>query len=207
MFFATIVGAAQYAYHGDVDFSLAIQFAISGAIGAALGAKLASYVKGSLLKKLFAILLILVAVQLFYKTWFGITHAGAYAWMHGWEGIAIESGIGLAAGTIGGFFGVGGGIIIVPMLVLLLGLPQKTAQGVSLCAIPFVSLSATIMNLRLGNVDKAIVLNLVPAAIAGNILGSQLAHIASGNVLGTIFSALLVVTGIVMVVRKPSPSR
>lgn len=81
---------------------------------------------------------------------------------------------GLAAGTLGGFFGIGGGVIIIPILVYLAGMSQHTAQGTTVAAmIPPIGLLAAIAYWKAGHVDiKAAALIALGFFIGGFIGGS-----------------------------------
>jgi uncharacterized membrane protein YfcA len=203
MVFTALAGAIQYAWHGEVNARLAVQFAVGGVVGAAVGAWLASLVRGRTLRRLFGVLLFLLAGRLVYATWVGGSVGAMVPWMHGVTGLFVESGVGLAAGVVGGFFGVGGGIVVVPAIVLLLGESQKLAQGVSLCVIVPVSLSGAIAHHRQGNADLGTAAFLVPATVLGNLAGARIATgPATDQVLATIFSALLAATGYLMLARR-----
>ena len=83
--------------------------------------------------------------------------------------------LGLVAGLFSTLFGVGGGIVIVPMLILLLGFESKAATGTSLAAIGITALAGTILYAYEGHVDVShAALVGVPAA-AGAIVGSPAA--------------------------------
>jgi uncharacterized protein len=108
--------------------------------------------------------------------------------------IAIAAGIGLAAGVLAGLFGVGGGILFVPVLTLVLGLEQHHAQATSLLAIlPTVVVGAWRQQ-RYGNVRWKPSLVLGIAGIAGILGGGFLAESLPGHVLRRLFGALLLLT-------------
>jgi uncharacterized membrane protein YfcA len=108
--------------------------------------------------------------------------------------------IGLAAGFFSALFGVGGGIVIVPLLVLLLRYDQRLATGTSLVAIGVIALAGTILYALRGEVDyRFAVLVGLPAA-AGAVLGASLQQRVSARSLNLAFAVLLVVVGIVLLV-------
>jgi uncharacterized membrane protein YfcA len=108
-------------------------------------------------------------------------------------------GIALVAGLFSALFGVGGGIIIVPLLITLLAYDARIATATSLAAIIFTSAVGTIAHGALGNVDwtKAILIG-VPA-MAGLSLGLWLKARLSSRNLTYAFAALLVLTAIRLV--------
>ncbi len=110
--------------------------------------------------------------------------------------VAIAVVIGFAAGVLAGLFGVGGGILFVPVLTLVLGLEQHQAQATSLLAIiPTVAVGAWRQQ-RYGNVRWGPSLVLGVAGIAGVVAGGFLAESLPGNVLRRLFGALLVLTAV-----------
>jgi uncharacterized membrane protein YfcA len=108
--------------------------------------------------------------------------------------VAIAVAIGLAAGVMAGLFGVGGGILFVPVLTLALGLEQHHAQATSLLAIlPTVAVGAWRQQ-RYGNVRWKPSLVLGIAGIAGILAGGFLAESLPGHVLRRLFGVLLLLT-------------
>jgi hypothetical protein len=82
--------------------------------------------------------------------------------------------VGLAAGILSGFVGVGGGIIMVPALVLLLGYTQHQAQGTSLAVLMFPVVFLAARNYyRAGAIDPKVVLVIALAFVVGGYLGSK----------------------------------
>jgi uncharacterized membrane protein YfcA len=86
--------------------------------------------------------------------------------------VPVLAAIGLAAGLFSGLFGVGGGILIVPMLIAFRGYPPKTAMATSLAAILFTAVAAAASHASAGNVAwKEGALIGVPA-VAGAYVGA-----------------------------------
>ncbi|HNP20506.1 MAG TPA: sulfite exporter TauE/SafE family protein [Panacibacter sp.] len=107
--------------------------------------------------------------------------------------------IGLLAGIISGLVGVGGGIIIVPALVLLLGFTQQQAQGTSLGLLLLpVGILAVWNYYQKGQVDIKIVLIMALAFTIGGWLGSKLALSISQADLKKVFAGVLIIVGIKM---------
>jgi uncharacterized membrane protein YfcA len=99
--------------------------------------------------------------------------------------------IGTLAGLFSGLFGVGGGIVIVPLLVLWLGVDERLASGTSLVAIVLVAAVATIVHGAYGNVHlREGVLVGVPA-VAGVLAGSELQQRIPRRAISLLFAALL----------------
>ncbi|MBF0174896.1 MAG: sulfite exporter TauE/SafE family protein [Magnetococcales bacterium] len=112
---------------------------------------------------------------------------------------------GLIAGVIAGLFGVGGGIIIVPALLVLYAshdihpeIIMHLAVGTSLATIVVTNISATFNHHRRGAVDWKHVLQFIPGILLGAWLGSQLAAIMNGSLLRLLFGCFEIIVGLEM---------
>lgn len=104
--------------------------------------------------------------------------------------------IGLAAGLFSALFGVGGGIVVVPLLVLAAGFGQRPATGTSLAAIGIIALVGTISYAVRGHVEAGpAALVGIPAAV-GAVAGAALQQRLATRTLTIAFAALLAVIGI-----------
>jgi len=100
--------------------------------------------------------------------------------------------VGLAAGTLSGLVGVGGGIIIVPALVFFLGFSQSAAQGTSLGLLLLpVGILAVINYYNKGFIDLKVVGIMSAAFVFGGWLGSKLALSISQDMVKKIFAVVL----------------
>ena len=104
--------------------------------------------------------------------------------------------IGTAAGVFSGLFGVGGGTIIVPLLVLWFGYGEHEATGTSLAAIVVIAAFGVVFHGAYGNVDVAKGLLIGLPAVAGVVAGTSLQQRLSGRTLLLMFAALLVAVAI-----------
>ena len=103
--------------------------------------------------------------------------------------------VGVAAGFLSGLFGVGGGVLLVPGLVLVLGMGQRLAHGTSLAAIVPIAVAGVAGYALAGEVDWAAALFLaVGAAGLGAPIGTHLLHVLPTRVLAVVFAVLLVAT-------------
>jgi len=114
--------------------------------------------------------------------------------------------IGALGGVLAGLFGVGGGILFVPTLVLVLGLTQHHAQASSLLAILPTAIVGTWSQKRYGNVDLRAAALIGVAAIAGVQGGVIVAESLSDNALRRLFGVLLLLTSAHLVWRLRSRS-
>ncbi len=107
--------------------------------------------------------------------------------------------VGIAAGMLGGLVGVGGGIIIVPALVYLLGFSQKTAQGTSLGLIMLpVGILGVLQYYKQGHVDFKVVGILAAGFLIGSFLGSKVALRLPEDAIKKIFAVLMLLIAIKM---------
>ena len=102
--------------------------------------------------------------------------------------------LGALAGVVAGLFGVGGGILFVPALVLVLGLSQLHAEATSLLAILPTAIAGTWRHYRYGNTDLRAAAWIGLAAIGGVQLGVLAAEALPDHVLRRLFGGLLIVT-------------
>jgi hypothetical protein len=112
--------------------------------------------------------------------------------------------IGILAGFISGALGVGGGIIIVPALVFVLGMTQHQAQGTSLAvlSVPIGMWVATYNYHKEGVVNYKVALIVVIAFIAGSYLGSLMSVNLPARTLKKVFGVLMLVAGVKMIFGK-----
>lgn len=109
--------------------------------------------------------------------------------------IVIAVAVGLVAGVISGVLGVGGGTISIPAMVLLLGVEQHTAQGVSLAAMMFTALVGAFIHYRQGNVKLSAVFLIIPSAVAFSFLGAWAAGHVTAEWLSRAFAIFLLLIG------------
>jgi uncharacterized protein len=106
--------------------------------------------------------------------------------------------VGVLAGVTSGLFGVGGGIVIVPALVMLAAFPHKLATGTSLTAIVPISLAAVLGYATGGEVDWAAGLCVSGGAVFGAVVGTRLLQRLPTRVLQLVFAGTMAVTAVRM---------
>ena len=124
-------------------------------------------------------------------------------------GLAAVSGV--IGGVIAGLLGVGGGIVIVPILYFALTLtgmdPARTMQvavGTSLATIVFTSLSSGLAHHRRGTMDLALIRRWVPWILLGVVVGSLIGGYVSGWVLVAVFAIIALIVAFDMMLRRPT---
>jgi uncharacterized membrane protein YfcA len=108
----------------------------------------------------------------------------------------ILGGIGAAAGFVSGLLGIGGGLVIVPLLAGRLGMPLKRALGTSLLAIVALVIPGAIVHAALGHIDAGIWLALTVGAVPGARVGAWLALGTAERTLRTVVGAGLLVVAL-----------
>lgn len=104
--------------------------------------------------------------------------------------------IGTAAGAFSGLFGVGGGTVIVPLLVLWLAYGERAATGTSLAAIVVIALLAVIGHALYGNLDPLNALLVGGPAVGGVVAGTALQQRLPERAVSLLFAVLLLATAI-----------
>jgi len=105
---------------------------------------------------------------------------------------------GLLAGAFGAMLGLGGGILIVPILTLGFGVPLTTAVGTSLICVIATSTGAAAINVRAGRADVRLGITLAAGTVVGAVMGGILAGFLPERVLAGLFAALLAYTAFTM---------
>ena len=108
--------------------------------------------------------------------------------------------IGAAAGMTAGLLGVGGGIILVPLLAGVLLMEQHQAHGTSLAVVLFIGLPAAIAYTLFGHMDWILVLELAAGSLVGVVLGAKLMMRVPARKLRWLFGIFVVAVGIIMVI-------
>ena len=111
--------------------------------------------------------------------------------------------IGIFAGFIGGSMGVGGGIIIIPALMIFLGFSQKEAQGTSLAVLTMpVAFMAAFNYYKGGYINMKFAAIMIVTFVIGSYFGSKFALSIPASTLKKIFAILLLVIGVKMLLGK-----
>lgn len=109
--------------------------------------------------------------------------------------------VGFAVGAFSAAFGIGGGLLMVPVMVLAYGFDQHVAQGTSLIVIVPTALVGAIAHHRRGFVDPVAAAYMTVGGIAGVFLGARLALATDAETLQAIFGAVVVAAGIRLVLQ------
>jgi uncharacterized protein len=107
---------------------------------------------------------------------------------------------GLATGLFSGFFGVGGGVVGVPLLVGLVGLTQHRAHGTSLAMIAVTATASALVYASRGDVDWMLAAKVAAGSVVGVAIGARLMARVPADRLRQVFAVVMLVVGVWMIV-------
>ena len=116
--------------------------------------------------------------------------------------LAIGAAIGLGAGLASGYVGVGGGFIMVPLMLSLVGISMKQASGTSLIAVMLLAIPGTIEQGLLGNIDYMAGIAVAVGSSPGAVIGARLVRLVPERTLRFIFGGFLIVAAVVLVLNE-----
>ncbi len=189
-----------HARAGNVRWREAAIFAAAGVIGAYAGSTAGKAFDGQRLLVLFALLMIAIAALMQRPRRVVVGHEGR---LHP-ATIARLLGVGFGAGALAGFFGIGGGFLIVPGLILAAELSTLHAIGSSLVAVGAFGLTTAVNYAVSGLVDWWIAALFIAGGIVGGWLGAALArHLSKGRqTLNRVFGAVVVLVALYMLAQS-----
>lgn len=198
-----LAGAIPHWRAGRVSLATALPFGAAGIAGAFVGAWGNHLMPGWLILGLFGVLMLIVAARMFISKRSALKPGTSVD--GGWARWMRIIGAGLIVGVMTGFFGVGGGFLIVPALVLVLGLSMREAVGTSLVVIAINSTSGLLAHLRYGGPDLA-----TPSLfVAGGALGALGGALVSGRLdeqrLQRGFAVFIAMVGVGLIAKNLVP--
>jgi uncharacterized membrane protein YfcA len=194
--------AANLAMHsraGNVKWRCATVFAVAGIAGAFLGSTLGKMMDGQRLLALFAVLMMVVGALMLRDR----ARAGDPTVKMSRENFPKLLGLGLLVGSLSGFFGIGGGFLIVPALILAAGMPMLDAIGSSLLSVTAFGLTTAGNYAWSGLIDWPLGALFVAGGVFGGLLGARSAKSLAGRrgALTTAFAAMIFAVAVYMLVR------
>ncbi len=191
---------------GHVRWRQAIAFALPGVIGAAFGSIMGRRLHGSALLFLFALLMIVIALLMVRRgngapakrSWRSPRQGGET------EGLLPAGTAGLLAGGLSGFFGIGGGFLIVPALVISTQMSFINAIGSSLFAVGTFGLTTAVSYAAAGLINWPVFVEFILGGALGGVLGARSATFLSGRraTLNYLFAAVVMVVAFYMLYRN-----
>lgn len=201
--FIAAAGASSFGASGSAEIGLGITVGVGGILGSVIGASVMHRVSSRALTITFGLVLLVAAIRM-------ILSADPLPGAVDFSEISktlIALSVGLIAGFFAGLAGIGGGVVIVPSSVLLLGLDQHQAQGTSLVAIIFTAVAGSLVNLRNQRVRPVDGLLAGAGGVVGSLIGSRIALLIEGRILSVLFGFLVLyvaVRSLLRTLRRPT---
>jgi uncharacterized protein len=198
------INLSNHARGGTVRWSCALPFAAAGMAGAFAGSIFGKLLDGQRLLALFALLMLVIAV-LMLKT---RSRAGVPDVQINRDNMPAIIGLGLATGTLSGFFGIGGGFLIVPALMLATGMSIMNAVSSSLVAVTAFGLTTAASYAWSGLISWELAGLFIAGGIVGGLIGTRSARLLSvrHGALNIVFAAVIIAVALYMLARNLSLS-
>jgi uncharacterized membrane protein YfcA len=216
------VGAVERLRRGEVEVRTGLLFAAAGIVGAPIGSWVNRLLPAAWLMLAFAGLMVVVAIRMWRQASRKAVppHVAAECEPEATRGPACRRtvggelvmtgrcrvvllGLGLATGILAGLFGVGGGFVIVPALVLFSGMDIRRAVATSLLVVALVSAAGVTSYVLAGRaIDMGIGAAFVAGGVTGMLLGTLWGRRISGPALQRVFAAAMVLVGAFVVSRS-----
>jgi uncharacterized protein len=193
---------SNHARGGTVRWSCALPFAAAGMVGAFVGSIFGKMLDGQRLLALFAmVMLVIAALMLKARSREGLPDVKV-----SWANLPAILGLGLATGTLSGFFGIGGGFLIVPALMLATGMSIMNAVSSSLVAVTAFGLTTAASYAYSGLISWQLAGLFIGGGVVGGLIGTRSARSLSmrRGALNIVFAAVIVAVAIYMLVRNLS---
>lgn len=182
------VGAMFHSKQGTLNWRVALAFGGVGMVTAYFAAGLSSLFSATVLMTAFATLMLIVGIFMIIRP-----AKNTQARPDAERSWAKVIGAGAVIGVLTGFLGVGGGFLIVPALVMLVGLPMQQAVGTSLVIIAMNSLSGFLGHLGETSMEVSLLLIFVVTGLLGTFTGTRLAQYIESKQLQRLFAGFILV--------------
>jgi uncharacterized membrane protein YfcA len=194
IFPTALMGSLTYRRAGQVDDHAVAWIIGPGIVGAVLGAAMTRVIDTHLLLVVTAALMAYQAVSMLR----GATRGGSQGGQDAPRAATplFFAGIGFLAGAVSGLLGIGGGLIMVPLLAGWLGMPLKTALGTSLLAMVAFVIPGTLVHSWLGHIDWAIFLVVTAGSVPGAFVGARIALRTKDQTLRIVVGTFLLVVAV-----------
>lgn len=210
---ATSTGAAIiYVREGKADIRLGMTLEMATTIGAILGALIASFVSSKTLYFLFSALLIYNSYSIYRKTDFSESAGNEIAATGGTgnannaraymvKNIPLGMFFSGFAGVLSGLLGIGGGLVKIPVMYLLMGVPLKTAAATSNFMIGVTATASAFIYFFNGSIDVAVAVPVALGIFVGAMMGTKINAAISTKTLKKIFMVVFIYTAVQMVIK------
>ena len=191
----SVASTISYARQKRVEFGIGIKLGLMCIPGTILGAFISDIMTPSIFQILFAFVLVASAVYIFIKRVVDEKTYNKTALM-----MILSAGASFFAGIISSLFGIGGGIVFVPLMVIGIGIPMRRAAPTAQLVLMFASLSGLLVHSALGHPDYFQALLLAIGAFGGGILGARLSLEIKERKLKILVTVVLLAAAIKLVI-------
>jgi uncharacterized protein len=209
--FGGISASAGFAWQKLIFYKTGLLLAVATVPGSLVGATLASELPSEVLGLAFGVFLVVIAVRMLLvndvlrknkvqKQKRKIIECENDLFLNK-KRLAAGVGLGFFGGVASGLLGVGGGILLVPIMALILFMPMHAVVATSMFTMVFTSVSGVYQHWTLGNVNLEYALLLAIGALVGAQVGAWLCKKISGEKLGLIFAVLVLVVSVQMILK------
>lgn len=192
-----ISGVIGYALEDSIDWPVAGALTAGAIAGAVIGTNALQRLSAAALARVFAVVLVVSAARLVFDDSDGSGRAELT--LAAVAGLVL---VGLLSGVLAGLLGVGGGVVMVPAMVILFGISAAVAKGTSLAVIVPTSIVATQRNLRNRNADLRAAAAVGLSGVVSAYLASQISVGLDEGLSNALFAALLTFMAVRMFVRS-----
>ncbi len=191
---------ATYAIGGNVDWPVAACLTAGAIFGTVVGTQLLHIIPKRPLTVIFIAVILLTAIRLI------VTDDVMGRESLSLLGAVVLVSIGFITGTLSGLLGIGGGVVMVPALVVLFGIVPVVAKGTSVAVIVPSSLVGTIRNRTKRNADLRVAVAVGLAGIVSAVIGSLIADLIDDGVSNVMFALLLIIVAVLQIRTLRSPA-
>lgn len=212
--FTAIAATVSYSRQKRIYYRGGLILAASTAPGAVIGAYLTSVIPATALGLIFGLFMIFVAARIVSESYLknrkpkskvapgtrlqGVSEAEL---LSNRSRLAIGAGLGFFGGVASGLLGIGGGVVIVPVMTLVLAMSMHNAVATSMLTMIVTSIAGVAQHFSLGNINVEVALLLAVGSVIGAQLGAYASKRLSGKSLRLIFGAVLIVVSVEMIVK------
>jgi uncharacterized membrane protein YfcA len=205
--FTALASTVNYARQKRIYYRTGLILVVTTAPGAYVGAWFATIIEERLLAIVFGIFLILVAIRTIITLLRKRTQQKAKTvktdteLLHSGKIIAIGVGLGFFGGVASGLLGIGGGVLIVPIMAFALGMPIHYATATSMFTMIFTSISGVAKYYQSNLINFPAALTLAAGTIIGAQVGAYTSKRVSGKNLTIVFAVILLIAGANMIIK------
>jgi hypothetical protein len=206
--FTGLSGTIGYARQRRIDYKLGLSLSVASVPGAVLGSIASTYLSSKIVTVLFGCFMILVSIYITFgtpPTSLATGVAGSRRHLVDRDGREFQYTIRhlmfayplvFLAGVLAGFFGIGGGALQVPVMIMLLGVPAEIATATSALMIVLSALTGAITHIQLGSVAYEFTPLIIISVIVGAQIGVQVQRLTSALALRRLFALSIIIIGV-----------